>query len=108
MENQSPFLRMQQVERLLKGMLRAIDVDVLDQGEKKALAGMQRLAVEARLDIRDYQLSETREEQLGKAADAKKSLNKLRASLLAAANAFSPADIAQLDAQIEQIRSGLI
>jgi hypothetical protein len=98
MENQSPFLTMQKAETLLKGLLRTVDTELLDANEKKALAALRRLGHETRLDIRDYELSETREEQLKKAVLAKKGLDKLKTNLLVVSHIFGPADIAQLDA----------
>jgi hypothetical protein len=107
MENRSPFLAMQRAETQLKSVLRIIDTDLLTPDEKKAVASLRRLSADTRLDIRDYELSETREEQLSKAKDAKKRLSRLQKALLAAGDVFGPADIAQLDAQFEQIRGQL-
>lgn len=106
--SQSPFLAMQQVERQLKGLLRSVDTDVLDQAERKAMASIRRLAVDARIDIRDYELSETRDEQLKKMHAAQRRLAKLQASVLSVGFVFGPADVAQLSAQLEHIQSHLI
>lgn len=108
MENQSPFLAMQRVEGQLKSLLRAVDFDALEPAEKKAMASIRRLATDTRLDIRDYELSETREEQLKCAVAAKKRVAKLQATVLAAGFAFSPADVAQLSAQLEQINGHIV
>lgn len=107
MENTSPFLAMQRVEGQVKTLLRVIDADVLSQDEKKAMASIRRLAVDARLDIRDYELSETREEQLKCAVAAKKRVEKLEKAILAAGLVFGAADVAQLGAQLEQIKGRL-
>lgn len=107
MENTSPFLLMQQVERLIKGILRTADDDLLDAAQKKAVSSIKRLTIDARLDIRDYELSETRDEQLAKMAQAKKRVAQLQATILAAGPVFGPADVAQLTAQLEQIASNL-
>jgi hypothetical protein len=107
MADQSPFLAMQRAETQIKSLLRTLDTDLLVPDEKKALASLRRLSAEARLDIRDYELSETREEQVGKAHDAQKRLAKLKATLLSVSTAFGPADVAQLDAHLEQIKSRL-
>jgi hypothetical protein len=103
MENRSPFLAMQRVEGHIKSLLRTIDVDSLNISERKSLTGLRRLAIDARLDIRDYELSETRDEQLKCAVAAKNRLGKLRAAILAVGSAFGPADVAQLTAELEQI-----
>jgi len=108
MESQSPFLAMQRLEGQVKAVLRAADTDLLGPEEKKALASVRRLATDARLDIRDYELSETRDEQLRKAAAAKKRLEKLEKAILAAGTSFGPADVAQLDAQLQQIAGRLV
>lgn len=99
---------MQRVELLLKGVLRAVDTDTLGANEKKAVANIRRLTVDARIDIRDYELSETREEQIKKAAAAQKRLAKLQSNILVASLAFGPADVAQISAQLEQIACRLV
>ena len=108
MENVSPFLGMEQVERQLKELLRSIDVDLLDIAEKKAFRSIRQLALDARLDIRDYELSETRDEQLKKMQAAKRRLDKLEKAIVTTGSLFGAADVAQLSAQIQQISSRLI
>jgi hypothetical protein len=105
MENTSPFLAIQRAEAQIKALLRGVDPDTLEPAEKKVTASLRRLAIDTRLDIRDYELSETREEQLKCAAEARKMLLKLRTAILAAGMTFGPADVAQLTAQLEQIES---
>jgi hypothetical protein len=107
MENQSPFLAMQRVEAHIKALLRNLDTDLLTADEKKATASLRRFSVDLRLDIRDYELSETRVEQLQKADEAKKRLSKVKANLLMIGTLLSPADVAQLDAELEYIKSRL-
>jgi len=108
MENESPFLAMQRAETYIKGLIRVVDTDSLSLDERRALAALRRLSAETRLDIRDYELSETREEQLKKAAEAKRRLDKLRGNLLAITDVLSPADIAQLDASLEYIKGRVV
>jgi hypothetical protein len=103
MDNTSPFVAMQRVETQLKVVLRAVDPDALQPEERKAVSNLRRLMVDTRLDIRDYELSETRVEQLKNADVAKKRLAKLQANILLAGIVFGPADVAQLSAQCEQI-----
>ncbi len=80
-----------------------VDIDLLTSDEKRAVSTLRRLAADARLDTRDYELSETRQEQLTCAAAAQKRLEKLRRAILAAGDAFGPADVAQLGAQCSYI-----
>ena len=107
MENTSPFVAMQRAETYMKTLLRSIDPDTLEDTERKAVAYMKRLLVDVRLDIRDYELSETRLEQVENAVEAKNRLAKLQACILAAGTVFGPADVAQLSAQLEQINGWL-
>lgn len=104
---ESPFVAMQRVEGQIKALLRQADPDLLDADEKKAMSKLRRLSTDARLDIRDYELSETREEQLKCAAVAQKRLGKLAQNILAAGPVFGPADVAQLSALVEQINGWL-
>lgn len=108
MENTSPFLAMQQVERLLKALLRTVDTDLLSTDERRVVSSMRQLTIDARLDIRDYELSETRDEQLKMMHTAKRRVAKLEASIVAASSVFGPADVAQLSAQLEQIQGRLL
>ncbi len=107
MKNTSPFLAMQQVERQLKPILRDVDMELLEAEPRKAVIVIRRVLVDVKLDIRDYELSETRDEQLKNVVHAKKRLEKLQANILVAGNVFGAADVAQLSAQLEQINGWL-
>jgi hypothetical protein len=104
--NESPFLLMQGLERQLKGVLSAIDVYELPKAEQAVIAGLQHELTDARLDIRDYELSETREAQLRCAKSAWQRIANIQKAILAASeyNVFGAADVAQLTAQLEHIR----
>jgi len=106
--DKSPFLAMQRVEGQIKALLRQTDPDLLGVKEKKAFAKLRRLAVDTRLDIRDYELSETRQEQLKCAEAAKKRLGQLERAILTVGSVFGPADVAQISAQLEQISGWII
>lgn len=104
-ENDSPFLAMKSLETQLSGVLSGFDILELPKAEQKIIAMLRRDATDARLDLRDYELSETRDEQLGKAQEAKKRLERIRKGILAASeyNVFSAPEVAQLSAKLEQI-----
>jgi hypothetical protein len=106
MENESPFLLMQALERQLKGVLSAIDVYELPAAEQAVVTGLQHELVDARLDIRDYELSETRQAQVACARSARERLTIIQKTILAASeyNVFGAVDVAQLTAQLEHIR----
>ena len=63
----------------------------------------------ARIYASDYELSETRDEQLTNAKRAQQWLAKAHKEILKASegNIFSPADVAQLSAHIDQLRWNL-
>ncbi|MFA5004254.1 MAG: hypothetical protein WC498_03210 [Candidatus Saccharimonadales bacterium] len=106
----SPFLAIKQVETQVGTTLRAVDVDSLEADGRRVVLNIKRLMVDTRLDIRDYELSETREEQLKYAHEGKKRLEQFRRSILTASeyNIFSAIDVAQLTAELDQIREDLL
>lgn len=73
--------------------------------QQKIVAAIKRELVDCRLDIRDYELSETRAEQLNNAKNAQKRLDDLRKYILSASeyDIFGAVDVAQLTAQLDQI-----
>jgi len=87
------------------GVLSKLDIYTLERAEQKVIKDLKTEVIDARLDIRDYELSETREEQLKKATASKKRLDRVRRGILAASeyNVFTAIDVAQLTAQLEQI-----
>ena len=101
----SPFLMIKALDTQLRGTLSRLDVASLPLSEQKVVRALRNDLTDARLDVRDYELSETREEQLRKAKEAKARLSKVRKEILTASeyNVFSAVDVAQLSAQIEQI-----
>jgi hypothetical protein len=107
--NESPFLLMRGLETQLNGVLTAMDVYALPADERKTIMALRQELVDARLDTRDYELSETREQQLKNAKAAKSRIKKIQKAVLAASeyNVFGPADVAQLSAQLEHISDRL-
>jgi Na+-translocating ferredoxin:NAD+ oxidoreductase RnfC subunit len=106
----SPFVLTKSLETRLNGSLSGMDIYALDKPIQKILDSLRRELVDARLDVRDYELSETRQEQLAKALEAKRRLDHIRKLILAASehDLFGAVDVAQLSAQIEQIIGLLI
>lgn len=88
-------------------MLRTVDLEMLEPETQRAIKHIRRLVADAKLDARDYELSETRDEQLKNALVAKERLEKLQANILLASNVFGAADVAHLSAQLEQIKEWL-
>lgn len=103
--NDSPYLLTKALETSLNSVLSALDIYSLQTAPQKLVNAIKRELVDARLDVRDYELSETREEQLGNAKHARTRLKKLDRDIIAASeyNIFSSVDVAQISANIEQI-----
>ena len=108
-ETRSPFVLTSRLVTFVGPLLAAIDIDMLSHAERRNVARMKQLLVDARLDVRDYELSETRVEQVEKAVAAKNRLDELRRDILRASehNMFSAIDVAQISAQIDQITAFL-
>ena len=70
---------------------------------------LRRDVIDARLDIRDYELAETRAEQVRIGKDASKRLKQIEQSILGASqyNIFSAIEVAQLSAAIAQLQEHL-
>jgi len=96
---------MKSLETRLSGVLSRFDTFSLPEAEQKIIEALRQNVVDARLDIRDYELSETRAGQLQKAEEARQRLEHVRKGVLAASeyNVFSATDVAHLSAQLEQI-----
>ena len=71
---------------------------------------LKRDMADARLDIRDYELAETKTEQERLGKDAARRLSSVQQSILAASqyNVFSAIEVAQLSAQIAQLQEQLV
>lgn len=110
MEIQSPYRTIRGLESQVTGVLSAIDAFLLPHPTRKVVTELQHQLVDARLDVRDYELSETRDEQLARAKAAKERLTHLRILVLEASEhgIFSAIDVAQLTATIEQTASRLV
>jgi hypothetical protein len=109
MQQQSPFYLMKNLQAQLQGKLASVDVLALPSEQRQVLGGLKRLLAEVRLDIRDYELSETRTEQLASAREGQTRLGELEKAILAASasGVFSAADVADYSARLAYIASHL-
>lgn len=105
----SPFSLAKAIEGAIGRLLSPIDVFELANKERSIVEHLRRDIVDARLEVRDYELAETRQFQLANAKKAKRYLAQVNKHILAASevNLFGPADVAQLSAQIEQLSNNL-
>ena len=102
---QSPFTLATELKSYLDGLLSKYDLDSLLPAERTALVQVKHLAIDARLEARDYDYADSRVEQQQAAADARKYFVQLEQALLDASqyNLFGSVEIAQLSAQIQHI-----
>jgi protein subunit release factor B len=86
-------------------ILRSTDISRLPAKSRDQLAQLAQNLHDSRIYLNDYELSETREEQLKNAKNTKKYLAKAGGNIVAASQAdvFKPIDVAQLSAQIEDL-----
>jgi hypothetical protein len=104
----SPFLLVKQLESDILYLLAQIDISYLSTPEQQKIAQLKNNLIDARLEIQDYELAETRENQLRNAKDAKKYLKKIRVVISGnQLNVFGAVDVAHLSAKVEQIADRL-
>lgn len=86
-------------------ILNALDQDTLDRSQQRTIAALKRLMADARLDIRDYEMADSREEMTRHSKAATRRLEQTREMILLASegNIFGAVDVAQLTAELEQI-----
>jgi ribosome-binding factor A len=108
-QSKAPSAAVKDLDRQIRSILRPIDVPKLDKGLRDNLSKMQQDLSDARVYASDYELSETREEQLDNAKQAKKYLNKVNRAVLNGSeyDIFNALDVAHLSALIDQIRADL-
>lgn len=97
------------LEAEINMILRQVDQYKLDEKPRGAVVKLRQALVDAKIYIRDYELSEMRDAQINNAKKAKKWLEQARRQLLRASefNIFGAIDVAHLSAQIDQIKADL-
>lgn len=100
---ESAFDQIKRLEMYVLNILSRLDIDTLERHEQKLVLAIRRQFTDTKLDVRDYEFAETRAEQTKLAKAAVKSLETVRANILAASehNLFSAVDVAMLSAQLE-------
>jgi exonuclease I len=93
------------LERLVMQRLRKANPDELSQVKKRTLQQIRLACHEVKLDIRDYEYAETRTEQLKWAKVGRHNLKALEQNILLLDDVFGPADVAELSASIDHLRS---
>lgn len=90
-------------------VLRQTNLNEVSEKGRKAVAELRQNLSDAKIYALDYELSETRDEQLGNAKKSKSFLSKARQCILKASehDVFSAIDVAHLSAQIDQLAGDL-
>lgn len=109
MSNKSPFLLMKQLEGDVLRLLSHVDITELETAEQHKLAQLKNLLIDTRLEIQDYELAETRDNQLRNARDAKQRLDTIQKAISGSTlSVFGSVDVAHLVAKIGQIEDKLV
>lgn len=104
----SPFLLVKRLEADVLRLLSGLDVSFLSMEEQHKVSRLKHDLVDARLEIQDYELAETRDDQLRNSADSRKYLHKVKSAITDnTLHVFGAVDVAHLSAQIEQISDSL-
>ena len=90
-------------------ILSGVDLYSFDSKLRKAVSLLQKEITEARLFVRDYELAETKEDQLDNAKNGRKLLNNIRKNILISSeyNVFNPVEVAELSAKLDLIIESL-
>lgn len=90
-------------------ILNRFDLDMLDRPALKLVGTIKHLLADIRLDIRDWEMSDSRAEMQQNARQALERLEQARASILLASeqNIFSSIEIAEISARFDQVASQL-
>jgi hypothetical protein len=108
-QQQSPSAMTKQLDNHVSRLLRRFDLAKQTRIVQEAVLGLRQNLVDARVYTNDYELSETREEQVDNAKKAKRWLEEARKNILTASqyDIFNAVDTAHLSAQAEQIEASL-
>ena len=97
-------LTTQRIDRRIKGILRLVDPEQISKQERELVRKIKIACNEIRLDVRDYEYAETREEQKKWMKIARHNIRALESYLLELGDIFGPADMAELGAQLEMLK----
>jgi hypothetical protein len=105
----SPLEQARALQNQLTSLLADLDIDALPAGPRDLLTQIKRLAADLRLDVRDFNLADSKAEQdrLGEEAIAR--LRQLEKAIAKAGETghFGAADVAHLSARAQQLTADL-
>ena len=98
-----------EIEAEIKQIMILVDMFEADKTTRALSYQLRRDMTDARLEIRDYELAETRVDQMAVGKGARKRLMAVRDGILLASmhNIFSPVDVAQLTARLELLSEAI-
>jgi hypothetical protein len=98
-----------ELDNHINRLLRRFDLSKQPKGTREAITNLRQNMLDSKTYTTDYELSETREDQLRNAKEAKKWLEEARKNILIASqyDIFNAVDTAHLSAQAEQIMASL-
>lgn len=100
-----PLERMRRLERHILGLLTALDVDIIGRETAKTIALIKLHIGDARLDIRDFEMADSRAELVTMGEEALRRVEILHRSILRASESgiFSAIDVIEMTTGLEQI-----
>ena len=102
--SKSPFLLAKQLEQDVLRLLSHIDIVDLDTAEQHRLMQLKNGLIDSRLEIQDYELAETRDNQLRNAKHARQYLQNVEKLITTdSSGLFGAVDVAHLTAKISEI-----
>lgn len=105
---QSPFLLTKRLSADVLHLLTQIDVSRMDIPDQQKIEKLRNALIDVRLEIQDYELAETRENQIRNAKKSKQYLLIIKNTITdSELNVFGAVDVAHLTAQVEQITASL-
>lgn len=108
MNSTSPFILVGQLNHDILRQLSKVDVVELTIKDQQAIEQLRNEIMDARLEVKDYELAETRDDQLRNAKAAKDGLHRAeQIVLLNPGNAFGAVEVAHISAYISNIRDKL-
>lgn len=109
MAKESVYAQITHLFHEINGLIAALDIDILGKETAKNNVLIRQLVADARLDIRDCEMADSRVEMEKTAKIAIKRLDRLRAAILFGSEhgIFSAIDVAQLSARIDVIVADL-
>ena len=109
MDQGAPSKIIKDLDGQVKQILRPLDMSKQNRPVREAITNLRRDLRDARIYAVDYEVSETRDEQLANAKKARKYLSGASGAILLASqhDIFGAVDVAHMTALIEQVKADL-